>query len=204
VIPTMYEGTIRHRRFAVTSHEFRHRIALAYADLDAPPRGRFLDRAAIEALVERRPATIRLLTMPRSLGVGFNPVSFYYCFDDGQALTHVVAEVTNTPWGERHTYVLPQGQGSPEKAFHVSPFMGMDHGYDVRATAPAETLSVHIASHREGALAFDATLLLQRRPYSRFRLLGASIRTLTLIYAHALALKLKGAPYFPHPRPEAL
>ena len=57
--------------------------------------------------------------------------------------------------------------------------------------------------HEAGELAFDATLNLRRRPYSRLRLLGASLRTLTLIYAHALALKFKGAPYFPHPRPEA-
>ena len=35
----MYVGTIRHRRFAVREHAFRHRIALAYVDLDAPPRG---------------------------------------------------------------------------------------------------------------------------------------------------------------------
>jgi len=199
----MYEGTIRHRRFAVASHEFRHRIALAYADLDAPPRGRFLDRAAIEALVEQRSADIRLLTMPRSLGVGFNPVSFYYCFDAGGALTHVVAEVTNTPWGERHAYVLPGGQGAADKALHVSPFMGMEHAYEVRASVPGETLSVHIESRRAGVLAFDATLNLRRRPFSRRRLAGASIRTLALIYAHAIALKVKGAPYVPHPRPEA-
>jgi DUF1365 family protein len=198
----MYEGTIRHRRFGATAPEFRHRIALAYADLDAPPPGRFLTRAAVEELAGPSP-TIRLLTMPRSLGVGFNPVSFYYCFDDALVLTHVIAEVTNTPWGERHTYVLPQGRGAPEKAFHVSPFMGMDHGYEVRAPAPGETLSVHISSRRAGELAFDATLNLERRPYRRLRLLGASLRTLTLIYAHAFALKLKGAPYYPHPRPEA-
>ena len=199
----MYEGTIRHRRFAVASHEFRHRIALAYADLDAPPPGKFLERAAVEGLVGRSVDRIQLLTMPRSLGVGFNPVSFYYCFDAAGALTHVVAEVTNTPWGERHSYVLPQGHGSPEKAHHVSPFMGMDHAYEVRASAPGETLSVHIESRRAGQLAFDATLNLKRRPYSRLRLAGASIRTLALIYAHAVALKLKGAPIHPHPRTEA-
>jgi hypothetical protein len=199
----MYAGTIRHRRFAVRSHAFRHRIALTYTDLASPPRGRFLTREAIEALIGAPTAAIRLLAMPRSLGVGFNPVSFYYCFDAAGALSDVVAEVTNTPWGERHTYVLPQGNGSPSKAFHVSPFMGMDHSYEVRATAPGETLSVHISSHRAGALAFDATLNLRRRPYSRRRLAGASIRTLTLIYAHAIALKVKGVPYFPHPRPEA-
>jgi uncharacterized protein len=190
----MYAGTIRHRRFAVRSHEFRHRIAFAYLDVDALP-----ERFGVPGPM----ASVKLLTLPRSLGVGFNPVSFYYCFDAGGELTHLVAEVTNTPWGERHAYVLPQGKGSPDKALHVSPFMGMDHSYEVRATAPGQTLSVHIASHRAGELAFDATLNLRRRPYRRRLVLGASIRTLFLIYAHAIALKLKGAPYFPHPRPEA-
>ena len=60
-----------------------------------------------------------------------------------------------------------------------------------------------IASHASAHDTGDATLILKRRPYSRLRLAGASIRTLTLIYAHAIALKVKGAPYFPHPRPEA-
>ena len=62
---------------------------------------------------------------------------------------------------------------------------------------------MHIESRRAGELAFDATLNLRRRPYSRRALAGASLRTLALIYAHALALKLKGVPYHPHPRPEA-
>jgi len=208
----MYEGTIRHRRFAVASHEFRHRIALAYADLDAPPRGRFLDRAAIEALVEQRSADIRLLTMPRSLGVGFNPVSFYYCFDAGGALTHVVAEVTNTPWGERHAYVLAGDrdgralQGGLQKAFHVSPFMGMDHRYRWRVVEPGRELLVHIEAERAGRRAFDATLTLRRRAldaHALNRLLwrypAAPLVGQARIYAHALRLALKGAPYFPHP-----
>jgi DUF1365 family protein len=174
----------------VRSREFRHRIAFAYLDLDALP-----ERFGVTAPI----ASVKLLTMPRSLGVGFNPVSFYYCLGEGGELTHLVAEVTNTPWGERHAYVLPGGEGNPGKALHVSPFMGMDHEYAVRATVPGETLSVHIESRRAGELAFDATLNLVRRPYSRPRLLGASIRTLSLIYAHAIALKVKGVPYHPHP-----
>jgi uncharacterized protein len=189
-VRTMYAGTIRHRRFAVRSHEFRHRIAFAYVELDALP-----ERFGVTAPI----ASVKLLTMPRSLGVGFNPVSFYYCLGAGGELTHLVAEVTNTPWGERHAYVLPGGAGNPGKALHVSPFMGMDHEYAVRATVPGETLSVHIESRRAGELAFDATLNLVRRPYSRPRLLGASLRTLSLIYAHAIALKVKGVPYHPHP-----
>ena len=94
----------------------------------------------------RAVASIRLLTMPRSLGVGFNPVSFYYGFDEDGELLGLVAEVTNTPWGERHAYALPRGGGSVDKDLHVSPFMGMDHAYDVRASVPGETA---LGAHRE-------------------------------------------------------
>src|SRR3954451_5580740 len=138
--PVMYVGTIRHRRFAVRSHEFSYRIALAYRDLDEVGRG-FLSRAQVCALIPGFDGEIRLLSSLR----GFNPVSFYYCFEDG-ALRWIVAEVTNTPWGERHAYVLPAGGGPLEKALHVSPFMAMNHAYEVRATTPGETLSMHIES----------------------------------------------------------
>ena len=85
-------------------------------------------------------------------------MSFYYCFaPDGETLEAVVAEVTNTPWGERHAYVLP-ASGDMDKALHVSPFMPMDQRYTCRAPAPGETLSVHIESRQDGRLAFDATL----------------------------------------------
>jgi DUF1365 family protein len=188
----MYAGTIRHRRFAVREHAFRYRIALAYQDL--PIRG-FLSRAEVSRLVgEGVTGPIRLLAAPR----GFNPVAFYYCFD-GSELRWIVAEVTNTPWGERHAYVLGPKGGTLAKALHVSPFMTMDHTYEVRATAPGETLSMHIESRRDGILAFDATLNLRRRPYRRGTLIGASLRTLVLIYAHGLALKLKRVPHHPHP-----
>jgi DUF1365 family protein len=214
----MYEGTIRHRRFAVGEHAFRYKLALAYVDIASPPRGfrrsdylgdpRVPLRDAVHALIRERggepPAgPIRLLTMPRSFGVGFNPVSFYYCFGADGTLACLVAEVTNTPWGERHAYVLPGSGGSAGKELHVSPFMGMDHEYEVRASVPGETASVHIESRREGRVAFDATLNLKRRAFSRRRLAGASLRTLTLIYGQAIALKVKGVPIHSHPRTEA-
>jgi uncharacterized protein len=215
----VYAGTIRHRRFAGRAHAFRHRISLAYFDVADPPRGGRLVRfqrgdylgdpavpldAAVRALVlartgERVDGPVRLLAALRSLGHCFNPISLYYCFDREERLRHVVAEVTNTPWGERHAYVLPAGAGRMEKVLHVSPFMGMDHEYTVRAAVPGETLSVHVESRRGGRLAFDATLGLRRRPFARGPLLGASLRTLALIYAHALVLKAKGARVHPHP-----
>jgi DUF1365 family protein len=239
----IYEGVIRHRRLE-PRREFRHRLALAYLDLEELPwllSGRLvsdrpgvvrlrrrdylgdpavaLDRAVRELVSERTgvwPAgPIRLLTHPRSFGHCFNPVSFYYCFEEaGERLWAVVAEVTNTPWGERHAYVLGAGHASGsvlsaqfEKAMHVSPFMGMDHRYDVRASTPSRTLSFHIGSHRAGATVFDATLSLRRRELTRRSLAGitvryplATVRVLALIYAHALALKVAGARVHAHPK----
>jgi DUF1365 family protein len=239
----IYEGSIRHRRFAVRLHEFRYRIAMVYVDLDELPgllggrlvrsrpglvrfrRGDYLGDPAIpldeavRALVAERLGSapqgpIRLLTHLRSFGHCFNPVSFYYCFaPGGERLEAIVAEVTNTPWGERHAYVLPRGdadapvtQGGFDKALHVSPFMPMDQRYTWRAPAPGDTLSVQIESSQDGRRAFEATLGLRREPLTRRSLArmtarrpAATLQMLALIYGHAVALKLKGVPVQPHP-----
>jgi hypothetical protein len=159
---------------------------------------------------------IRLLTNLRYFGHGFNPVSFFFCFEDGgDRVSQVVAEVTNTPWGECHAYLLepdparPAGgilRGRFAKEFHVSPFMGMDHEYAWRMTEPGEQLIIHIESERAGELAFDATLSLRRRPLTPATLDRLLLRhpLLTLavvraIYANGLRLWLKGARYFPNP-----
>lgn len=208
----LYEGTIRHRRFAVRRHELRHRIAMAYLDLDELPDllgGRLVRRRP--GLVRYRRADylgdpsvplqdavrelvgdvrrIRLLTQLRTLGHCFNPVSFYYCFDDAEHLEAVVAEVTNTPWGERHAYVIEGRSSEHDKAMRVSPFMGMDQRYTVSVAPPGPTLSVHIESRESDDKAFDATLKLHRRPLKAS--LGA-LRTLPLIYGHAVVLRTKG------------
>ncbi len=161
----------------------------------------------------RRPeGPIRLLTTPRTYGHAFNPVSFYYCFaPGGEEVEAVVAEVTNTPWGERHAYVMDPSGGGSEKAFHVSPFMDMDHRYRWQLSAPGETLAISIASDRAGQRVFDAAMRLERAPLDRaaltrvlLRYPAAGLVTLARIYGQALALKRKGAPSFPHPgAPEA-
>jgi uncharacterized protein len=241
-VSTIYEGTIRHRRFAVRPYELRHRIALVYLDLEELDglldgrliagrpglvrfrRGDYLGDPhvglgdAVRMLLERRTGSapagpIRLLTHLSTFGHCFNPVSFYYCFTPQEQLDAVVAEVTSTPWGERHAYVLERSGEGPvlaasfAKALHVSPFMGMEQRYTLRAAAPGATLAVHIESHELGELAFDATLALRRAPLSSrglarltARYPAATLRVLALIYGHALALKLKGVPL--HTRPE--
>jgi len=238
----IYTGTIRHRRFAERRHEFAHPVAMHFVDLDELPRllgGRLIARRpglvrfrrrdylgdpsvpladAVRALVAERTGVapggpVRLLTHLRMLGHCFNPVSFYYCYDGDGRLAALVAEVTNTPWGERHAYVLPRGEegtvlrASFAKELHVSPFMGMDQRYDWRATDPASTLSVHIENLEAGRTAFDATLSLRREPLTRAGLArmtrrypAATLRILALIYGHAVGLKLRGVGVRPHPR----
>ena len=192
----MYAGTIRHRRFAVREHAFKYRLALAWRDLGTGRRG-LMSRADVVELAGPADA-VRVLSHP----FGFNPVAFYYGYGGGE-LRWIVAHVTNTPWGEKHAYVLGPRGGTMDKAFHVSPFMGMDHHYSVRATAPAETLSMHIESRRDGELAFDATLNLRRRPARWSALIASALRTLPLIYAHGVGLALKRVPHHAHPRTEA-
>jgi DUF1365 family protein len=247
-VSAIYYGHVRHRRFDVREHEFRYRLALAYIDLDELPTllgGRLLASRPGPARFRRRhylgdehvpladavrevvadqagmrpSGPVRVLCNLSSFGHCFNPVSFYYCMDEAaESVEAVVAEVTNTPWGERHAYVLARGSedcsptgamlaGNSTKALHVSPFMGMDQRYEWRVSVPGETLSVHIASSRKGDLAFDATLSLRRRELTKITLTrmsarypASALRMLTLIYAQALRLKLKGMPVHPHPR----
>jgi DUF1365 family protein len=67
--------------------------------------------------------------------------------------------------------------------------MDMDQRYAVSVTEPGPTLSVHIETSQEGEKAFDATLKLHRRP---FRSSLGALRTLPLIYGHAVVLRAKG------------
>jgi DUF1365 family protein len=178
--------------------------------------------AAVRDLVERqtgeRPAgPVRLLTHLRYFGYVFNPVSFYFCFDAaGRDITAIVAEVNNTPWNERHCYVLrPARDGEwllarSGKAMHVSPFHPMDLEYEWRFRPSPDGLRIAMAlrpaGKREAAPLFHAFTSLERVPITarslaatllRFPLM--TLKVIAAIHWEALRLWLKRVPVHDHP-----
>jgi len=158
---------------------------------------------------------VLLLTHLRYFGYRMNPLSVYYCLDaSGGGIHALVLEVNNTPWNEQHCYVLDNREGSPHrvnaaftKAFHVSPFLGMDYSYRCRAGAPGKNLVFHLENHREGRVDFDATLAMQRRTLNggtlALALLHFPLMTMKVtagIYYEAFRLWMKRAPYFRYMR----
>jgi DUF1365 family protein len=177
---------------------------------------------AVSRLIQERTGRlhsgpIRLLTHLRYFGYCFNPVSFYFCFDeDDRYLDTIVAEVNNTPWGERHCYILDEslneGDRSKkryrfEKEFHVSPFMSMDVKYDWYFTSPHHSLNIHMENRGSKEKFFDATMTLRRREIGRRSLNSVLLhypfmtgKVMAAIHWNALRLWLKGCPFYTHPR----
>ncbi len=148
-----------------------------------------------------------MLVAPRCWGVCFNPLTLYFCFDrDNKQPKAVVAEVHNTPWFERHLYVIDLSDPaalSHGKAFHVSPFLPMDMDYHWQFNLNPEQLRITISNHRDGQRVFDAVLWLRLHDITATQLdrelwthLPQSFKTLCGIYWQALRLMIKRARFY--------
>ena len=172
-------------------------------------------RDRVEQDTGRRPeGPIRLLANLRYFGHLINPISCYYCFSkDGSAVEAIVAEVTNTPWGESTSYVLPCDPAKRkqrivfDKTMHVSPFLPMDLNYHWFSNVPGQKLMVHLENYRGGERVFDATLTLERQEINQHSLRMTLLRfpwmTLKVqagIYWQAARLFfIKRVPFYGHP-----
>ncbi|SMF47055.1 hypothetical protein SAMN02745866_03021 [Alteromonadaceae bacterium Bs31] len=174
----------------------------------------------VEDKLGKRPdGAVRLLTNCRYFGFIMNPLSIYYCFDAREQLQAMLLEVTNTPWKDRHQYVLACDPGERvqripfNKQMHVSPFHPMNMQYRLNSELHDDELKFHLSNslvHEPDKKVFDASLLLKREdvtgsalsrvilayPFMTFKVLGA-------IYWQALKLFIKRVPLHPYIRKTA-
>jgi DUF1365 family protein len=199
-----------------------HAVRLERSDLLSPSEMTVEEAVAarVEAAGGKVNGPVAVLGHVRTWGWLFNPLTLYYCFDaTGTKVEWTVLEVTNTPWHERHCYVIgPPGRHRVVKALHVSPFLPMGAVYDLRYSAPGKRLSVHfdvLATHRLGArsgpgddsLLLTASMHLRRHPLDRrgldrllWRTPAMTARVSAGIYAQAGLLAARGAPVHHHPK----
>lgn len=231
----LYVGRVRHRRTRPRVHALSYRIYMLLIDLDVPlpplrvlgtgrtglmsfcpsdhgERSHWPLRSQIVETLQtagvRGPiGSVQLLTMPRVLGYGFNPISIYWCYRPNGTLAGIVHEVTNT-FGERHSYaVATDGEGrvqrhGADKRLHVSPFMDMDMSYDFRLSAPDETVEIVINLKDAKGVVLTASFIGQRRPLTDAALMAAwlshpllTLKVISAIHWEALKLWLKGIGY---------
>ena len=199
-------------RSRLTSHNRWNWASFDDRDHFGDPRRPLRERVLADAArhrIEVPPGRIFLLTHLRYLGYGFNPVSFFYVFDRADQLRLVLAEVSNT-FGGTHNYWLAPDPAShafraaAAKSLYVSPFMPVDIEYTFALTPPAGRLVAHMETRQAGAVGFDATLSLERRPWNaaeirrqlaRYPAMTASV--MAAIHWQALKLWLKGVPVVP-------
>jgi DUF1365 family protein len=231
------QGVLVHNRLKPVEHRFHYPVWMLCMDADrldqdAANLPRWLPvrlsrddllstggsiRAAVDAKLRaaghaNAPGQILVIAQPRLYGHYFNPVVFYLCLDADGRLSAVLADINNTPWDERHVYVLQSATPGRRvdfrfaKIFHVSPFAAMERDYAWRFELDDHRLRVRMRLEQEGLPEFTAALDLALQPLStRCLVRGAlrfplqSARTLLRIYWQALRLYVKRSPFHPHP-----
>lgn len=238
----IYVGDVGHARYAPKPHQLAYPIAYAWLELGLPipDFGWRFGAAGFRAFSFRRrdyfkgheQLDLRQLVLAKATALGaelheddvvfvltplanwglyFSPLTQYYIYRDGNPL-YLLAEVSNTPWNERHHYLVPLSAGVTHyqhaKNFHVSPFHPIDMQYHWQINQPSEQFSLSITNYKDGEKVFAAWYSLERQPLSLENLKALVIRfpwqniqVVLRIYWQALKLLIKGMPFYGHKTP---
>ncbi|KAF8714105.1 hypothetical protein HU200_028109 [Digitaria exilis] len=207
----LYEGRVRHSRRRPAAHAFEYPVRYALVDLDRLPLPDHLSADDARRIASTS-GPVHLLTIPKSVGYEQNPLSIYYCYNsaeqaqDGE-LRMCIAEVTNTPWGERVMFTFQPESDLVAKPLHVSPFMDMLGNWSIRADAPGDSLYVVISvQHPTLGNYFTAALHAKLVGHTSNPLRLAAFfwlmphKVAAWIYWEALRLWLKNVKFLDHPR----
>eukprot|EP01018_Ginkgo_biloba_P030873 Gb_15318 [translate_table: standard] len=210
----LYEGKVWHERRRPVVHSFEYNVRYALINLDHPPpwllpviRKHHMDADQVRSIAGTA-GPVYLLTMPTSVGYEQNPLSVYYCYDAKGPATFLktcIAEVTNTPWAERVSFIFYPNSDIVAKPLHVSPFMDMLGDWKIHARAPGESLSLTILVHHpELGNYFTANLQAKKversttNPEIFLWLMPQKVGV--WIYWQAFQLWWKGVPFIQHPK----
>jgi len=177
-----------------------------YGEPDKPLKSCILEKMSHMA-EQNLDGEVYLLSQMRTFGLYFSPVNFYYLRQKNGTFSHVLAEVSNTPWNERHCYLVDLAkQQDSQKAFHVSPFNPMDMQYKWAISQPEQSLQLTLSCHQE-TKHFVANINMSRLEMNSKNLFNVlvsipsmTIKTVFGIYWQALKLFLKGVPVYAHPK----
>jgi DUF1365 family protein len=232
----LYKGSVFHSRFVPKKHAFTYQIFMLWLNLDeisevekikgfsasswAPIRFKRSDYLgdpnvslkqsvllkASELAGTEVQGSVYLLSPLRTFGLYFSPVNFYYIQQPDGSFSHLVAEVSNTPWNNRHCYLVDlTDQQDSKKVFHVSPFNPMDMSYKWNISQPNQSLKLTLTCHKE-VKHFVASVNLSKIELNSKTLFNVllsipsmTIKTVVGIYWQALKLFLKGVPFYSHP-----
>lgn len=227
----IYYGRVIHHRMEPIQHQFEYQIAMLCVDVSNLTRKswwfvRFRRKdyltnysgtltEALQTIIKEKKGIdwqgkAYLIGCPSHFWYCYNPVVFFYCYDQNEKLQFIVAEIHNTPWGERYQYVIPcldevNNHHAFDKAFHISPFFSMNLKYDWSFVSEGESIKILMKLSFESETLFCVKVLLSSEKEFNLKkyFIGSPFRThLThfRIYVQAMKLYIKKAPFFSHPK----